>query len=57
LDNRMSISAPWPDLPETFVLVEGNRRTAMAKALARRGELGRDLAVWVLSYGVNGSSS
>jgi hypothetical protein len=51
LDNRNSIDfAPWKDLPVGFVLVEGNRRTAMAKALARRNQLARDLLVWVLKY-------
>jgi hypothetical protein len=51
LDNRNSIGfAPWKDLSVGFVLVEGNRRMAMAKALARRNQLARDLSVWVLKY-------
>lgn len=37
-------------LPTGVVLVEGHRRTAIAKALARRGTLGANLPVWVLRY-------
>jgi hypothetical protein len=48
-------TAPLPfatddDFPGGYVLVEGNRRTAMAKALAKRGLLKPDLPVWVLRY-------
>ncbi len=38
------------DLPTGFLLVEGNRRLAIAKALERRGALAADLPVWVLRY-------
>jgi hypothetical protein len=52
LDHRREL--PFPDrpdgLPAGFVLVEGNRRTAMAKALARKGRLRPNLPVWILSY-------
>ncbi len=41
---------PYDDLPTGMLLLEGNRRTAMAKALAHRGTLGADLPVWVLRY-------
>jgi len=41
---------PWDDLPNGFILLEGNRRIAMAKALERRGTLGTNLPVWVLRY-------
>lgn len=34
----------------TYVLLEGNRRTAIAKALAARGTLHSGLPVWVLTY-------
>jgi hypothetical protein len=51
LDNREPIKfTPWEDLPNGFVLVEGNRRLAMAKALARKNQLARDLPVWLLKY-------
>jgi hypothetical protein len=50
LDNRIPIESPCSDLPAAFVLVEGHQRTAIAKALAQRGQLARDLPVWVLSY-------
>jgi len=41
---------PVSDLPMGFVLVEGNRRIAVAKALERRGLLSAQLPVWVLRY-------
>jgi hypothetical protein len=50
LDNRRPNSGRLGDLPKSYVLVEGHRRSAMAKALARRGLLSPDLPVWVLSY-------
>lgn len=51
LDNREPVKfAPWGDLPSGFVLVEGNRRLAMAKALARKDRLEHDLPVWLLKY-------
>jgi hypothetical protein len=40
----------YSQLPTGFVLVEGNRRIAMAKALARCGLLLPQLPVWVLRY-------
>lgn len=40
-----------PDLPLGVVLIEGNRRSEMAHALAEDGKLGDRLPVWVLSYG------
>ena len=47
--------APIPNegprnLPTGFLLVEGFRRVAIAKALERRGTLAADLPVWVLRY-------
>jgi hypothetical protein len=38
------------DLPNGFILLEGNRRVAMAKALERCRTLGTNLPVWVLRY-------
>lgn len=40
-----------PDLPLGVVLIEGNRRSEMAYALAEDGKLGNRLPVWLLSYG------
>lgn len=37
-------------LPTGNVLIEGNRRTAIALALAEEGRLAASLPVWVLSY-------